>query len=461
MSKNTPRRQFQPDFRLEPKSRQFQPGFRLEPKSIHNTTENIVSFDAAQKNTVADKNTVLLPALPRLFTPPQQARLLSSRGPVSPHQFMSPVPESLLSEPSFSSANLPTRPSGKRRWGRSLLIVVIVAGMLLTLIFGSLWLSSHADADVTLFQVQAQRSEQVVGGGGIVYPHQQLNITYPMAERVLAVLVHEGDQVVPDQALLRLDTTQLNAQMKQAEGNIVAAQDYLSTVSMSGNAVTIAQAQQQLALAKNRYAALVAQSEYPLTHAGNLISPLRGVVTAVNISAGEALTPHAVLLVIMDESALVVHMQVPLENVGQVRVGAQAQVTSSAFANRSFSGTVSAVIPQANPQTNTFEVWVNVNDSQHLLLPGMSTFVRILLPSTAVVVPRLSVMALANLMVVFVVRGQHAYLRIVQIMGRNEDRLFVATGLKHGEYIVLVGLDQLSDGQSVHVRAIEQSGGML
>ncbi|HTK06303.1 MAG TPA: efflux RND transporter periplasmic adaptor subunit [Ktedonobacteraceae bacterium] len=337
----------------------------------------------------------------------------------------------------------------------------IVVGILLALIAGSLWLSSHADADVTLFQVQAQRSEQVVGGGGIIYPHQQLNITYPVAERVLAVLVHEGDQVAPDQVLLRLDTTQVDAQMKQAEGNVVAAQDYLSTVSMSGNAVTIAQAQQQLALAKNRYATLVAQSEYPLTHAGNLISPLRGVVTAVNISAGETLTPHAILLVIMDESALVVHMQVPLENVGQIRVGAQAQVTSSAFANRSFSGTVSAVIPQANPQTNTFEVWVNVNDSQHLLLPGMSAFVRILLPATAVVVPRLSVMALASLMAVFVVRGQHAYLRIVQIMGRNEDRLFVSTGLQQGEYIVLVGLDQLSDGQSVHVRAIEQSGGTL
>jgi len=103
------------------------------------------------------------------------------------------------------------------------------------------------------------------------------------------------------------------------------------------------------------------------------------------------------LLVIMDESALVVHMQVPLANVGQVRSGEQAQITPSALTDHVFPGVVSAMIPQANPQTATFEVRVSINDPQHLLLPGMTVFVRIQIATTALLVPRLAVLLLDQL----------------------------------------------------------------
>jgi len=336
-------------------------------------------------------------------------------------------------------------------------LLLLVSVLLLFL--ASLWLSSRASADVTLLQVQMQHTEHIVGGGGVLYPRQQLNIAYPLAERVLAVLVHPGDQVAPDQPLLRLDTTQLHAQVQQAADNMTAAHSYLSSVSANANATTIAQAQQQFALAKNKYTALLAQSAYPLTHTGNLVSSLQGMVTAININAGEVLAPNAVLLVIMDESALVAHMQVPLANVGQVRSGEQAQITPSALTDHVFPGMVSAVIPQANPQTATFEVRVSVNDPQHLLLPGMTVFVRIPAPTTALLVPRLAVLLLDQLATVFVVHSQHAYLRSVQVLGRDEDRLLVSSGLQSGECIVLPGLYQLHDGQPVHIRAIEHSAG--
>jgi RND family efflux transporter MFP subunit len=419
-----------------------------------------MAWKTARKSAIAERDTVLQPSMPRL-SERSQMPLPSPHHPLSQYQLIAPISTESLPDHSFAAVNVPARSRGRKKRGTSILVILIIVGTLLALLVGSLWLSSRANADVTLVQVETQRTAQVIGGSGTLYPRQQLNITYPVAERVLSVLVHAGDQITADQALLHLDTTQLDAQLKLAANNVAAAQDYLATVSRSGNAVTIAQAQRQLALAKNDYATLATQSAYPFIRSGNLISPMSGMVTAVNINAGEILAPNAVLLVIMDESALVVHMQVPLENVGQVHVGTPVQITPSASANRTFSGTVSAVIPRANPQTNTFEVWINVNDSQHVLLPGMNVFVRILLPTTAIVVPRLSVMTMAALTAVFVVREQHAYLRLVQVVGRQEDRLLIASGLKQGEYIVLVGLDQLSDGQSVSVRTVEHPGGTL
>jgi RND family efflux transporter MFP subunit len=371
-----------------------------------------------------------------------------------------PALEKQFAKPfSFYSHN--TYQYARRGWHKPTLLVILGSFALLLLLVVSLWLSTRTSPDVTLFQVQRQSVIQTVGGGGTLYPRQQLTVSYPIRERVLGVLVHVGDSVSSNQPLLRLDTTQSSAQLQQATDNITAAQAYLSTVSISGNALAIAQAQQQLTLARNRYTALSSQLSYPLLHDGLLLSPLQGVVTAISVNAGEVLTANAALLLIMDESALIVHMQVPLANVGQVHPGQKAQIIPSALSNRTFSGTVNTVIPQANPQTDTFEVWVTVDDPQHLLLPGMSTFVSILIPTVALIVPRLSIMPLEQLATVFVVRDQHAYLRAVQVSGRYEDHLFVSSGLKQGDVVVLVGQDQLRDGQSVAIRSVERSGGTL
>ena len=53
-------------------------------------------------------------------------------------------------------------------------------------------------------------------GGGIIFPRQQINISYPLDERVISVLVKAGDQVSPKQPLIQLDPSQLNAQVQQA-----------------------------------------------------------------------------------------------------------------------------------------------------------------------------------------------------------------------------------------------------
>ena len=67
------------------------------------------------------------------------------------------------------------------------------------------------------------------------------------------MLVKIGDQVSPNQPLVKLDPTRLNAQLKQLSDNVTAAQAYLSSVSTTGNAASIAQAQQQYTLAKSKY----------------------------------------------------------------------------------------------------------------------------------------------------------------------------------------------------------------
>jgi membrane fusion protein (multidrug efflux system) len=312
--------------------------------------------------------------------------------------------------------------------------------------------------DVQLYEVQMQNITQSIGGGGVIYPLQQLDVTYPETERVLSLQVKSGDQVSPNQLLLQLDAVQLNIQIKQAADAVAAAQDYLNSVSASGSATQIAAAQQQYNIALSRYNALMAQAASPLLHGGNLVSPMYGTVTSVNVNPGQIAAANTVLLTIMDESTVIVHAKIPLANLGQVHVGQQVSVTPSSLSTITLPGTVSAIIPQADPQTDTFEVWVSINNKDKMLLPGMSAFVRIQKPGKAFVVPRLSVLDLDSNPKVFVVgNDSRAHLRDVHVVGRSTNTIFIDAGISAADKVVFVGLANLQDGQRVKV--VDTRGG--
>lgn len=363
---------------------------------------------------------------------------------------------------SFSGLSTPFTASGAtkpalQRKNRMIIAIALAVFVLVVSAGGYYYLKASSAANVTLYQVNNQNVTQYIGGGGIVFPNQQIDISYPVVERVVSVFVKPGDHVSLNQPLIQLDPSQLNSQITEASNEVASAQAFLNSVSTSGNAVTIAQAQQAYDNARSRYNALVAQLSSFTLHSGKLISPLNGVVTAVNVDASEVFAADKPLITIMDESTAIVHVEVPLVSLGQVHLGQTATVTPSALPNLNLKGTVSAIIPQADPQTDTYEVWIVVPNQTDLLLPGMSAFVRIQSGGQASVVPRLAVLNPDTESIVFVVRNQYAYIQHVHVAGRSVDSMYIDSGIAPGDQIVLVGLDKIQNGQKVHITQIEKA----
>lgn len=328
-------------------------------------------------------------------------------------------------------------------------LILAAVGLVVAYVIGS-------NRNVTAFQVGIQQKvPQYTGGGGIVFPLQQFDLSYPVGERVVSVFVKAGDKVTLNQPLIKLDPAQLNNQIQQASNDLAAAQAYLNSVASVNNPVIVAQAQQALQLAQNRYNALVAQATSSTLRNGSLISPMNGVVTSVNINPGEVFAANTILLTIMDQSTVTIRAKIPLSNLQQVSVGMSAQVTPSALPNLNIAGTVTSIIPQADPQTDTFEVWVEVSNPQQTLLPGMSAFVRIQGQGLAYVVPRLAVLDPDHQSIVFVVNNNHVSMRYVHVAGRSANSIYIDSGLSTNDIIVLIPLDKMHDGQQVNVTRVE------
>ena len=167
---------------------------------------------------------------------------------------------------------------------RYLAATFIVAFLLLIAVIGyTLWYSLLATQQTTVFRVGKQQQISAnVGGGGVVAAKRNFNVQFPLPEHVLNVMVAAGDHVKPNQPLIKFDTTQLNAQIQQAESNVAAAQAYLNSVtSVAINPIAVAAAQQAYQVANNHYHALTTQTNNMTLRNGNLISPVNGVVITV------------------------------------------------------------------------------------------------------------------------------------------------------------------------------------
>lgn len=315
--------------------------------------------------------------------------------------------------------------------------------------------SKSAPPAVTLYQVGAQTFTQDIGGGGIVYPLQEEDISYPIAERALAVLVAPGDHVRANQPLIRLDMAALNAQLVQAANDVASTRAYLTAVEASRNTIAIAQAQQLYTLAVDKQNALQAEVSSSTLHNGTVISPISGIVTSLAVAAGEIFAANRTMIVIMDESAVIVRAEIPLTYLAQVQLGQTATVTPSSLPGVTLQGKISAIIPQADSQTDTFEIWVQVPNPQQLLLPGMNAFVHIHQAAKALALPRLAVLNPQREGIVFVVRSQRAYIQKVTIVARSVDTIYIDTGLSPGDRIVLVGADALQNGQQIQINGVE------
>ncbi len=152
---------------------------------------------------------------------------------------------------------------------------------------------------------------------------------------------------------------------------------------------------------------------------------------------------------------IIVRAELPLSYLGQVSIGQSAIVTPSALPNLQLTGKVTTIIPQANAQTDTFEVWVSVPNPNGTFLPGMTAFVGIQKSIHAYIVPRLAVLNPDRESAVFVIHNDKAYLQHVHVAGRSFNAYYIDSGLSAGDKIVLIGLDSVQNGQPIHISNVE------
>lgn len=148
---------------------------------------------------------------------------------------------------------------------------------------------------------------------------------------------------------MRANPVSADVQVRAAESQVAVAEQgvavaeaglALAEAGPRPEAVAVAAAQVAAAeAARDAAAARLAKT--------TLASPLDGVVLLRAVEPGETVSPAVPLLRIADLSRMTLTVYVPLERIGQVRVGQPAQVSVDAYPGRVFGGVVTAIASQA------------------------------------------------------------------------------------------------------------------
>ncbi len=172
-----------------------------------------------------------------------------------------------------------------------------------------------------------------------------------------------------------------------------------------------------------------------------VMAPIAGVVDDRLVAVGEAVEPNKTLLHIADLSQVIVLAETYEEDIGKVALGQEARVHVFAYPAASFTGSVTFLGQQLDPEKRTLPVWITVANPDGRLKPGMFAKAALVLKrNTGVLtVPLQAVLESGGEHFVFVQSGD-TFNRADVRLGAADDRFVEITeGLVPGDQVVTQG----------------------
>lgn len=195
------------------------------------------------------------------------------------------------------------------------------------------------------------------------------------AGRIVERPVERGTEVRAGDLLCRIRTEDREVALAEAEATLAQARiEYEASLRLKEQGfqseTAIAQAKARLAAAE----AQVARSELDLER--TLVrAPFAGVVEDTLLEVGDYVTPGGTCVTIVDRDPMLLVGRVSERHVADLEVG--ARVTGTLRDGRQVEGPITFVGQQADPDTRTYAVEVEVDNAGHELRSGITTEISI------------------------------------------------------------------------------------
>ena len=303
---------------------------------------------------------------------------------------------------------------------------------------------------------------------GYLVADKQSKITPKISGKVVRLNFAVGDKVTGGQTLAVLESTNMKAQLDEAQAaEMEAEREWKRQAALWKEGVTthalLDSSEAQLKGARARVEQIRINMQDMVVRA-----PFAGTIATKNTEVGEVISsvmmgqvggtlPAGAICTLVDLATLEVVADVNEASIGQLREGQAAEISVDAFPNQKWKGVLRQIIPTADRAKATVQVKVKIVDPGDRLLPEMSSSVSFLqsertdaeMHEPAKLWVPASAVAGGNVAVVDA--EKRVALRRVTTGAVREKRIEITSGIKSGERVVTAGVETLRDGQLVRI----------
>jgi membrane fusion protein (multidrug efflux system) len=182
-------------------------------------------------------------------------------------------------------------------------------------------------------------------------------------------------------------------------------------------------------------------------------APFAGIVDSKYSEIGENVLPGAPIVYLVSVGNIKVEAGVPENYVNMVRKGSNVKIVFKDLQNVSYDAKVTYVGHTISTNNRTFPIEIRLDNKDGKIKPELSAQVLIEKErlENVFILPEETVTGTDLGSIVFVENNGVAEKREVEIMSRSDDKIAVRGGLKEGENLIIVGFQNLIDGERVTV----------
>jgi membrane fusion protein (multidrug efflux system) len=297
------------------------------------------------------------------------------------------------------------------------------------------------------------RMSDVLELPGTLEPNLIVEVPVEQRGSIEEVLSQEGQRIEKGGVLARLDDSLLRAEYERikAQADFDRRTYERSAALLEKGVLNKSQVEEVEARADVSAAALkVAKTNLDRT---TVYSPVSGVLNDLLKEVGEFVSSGDGIAQIVDVDTLKVIVQIPERDIRYLRPNSQIDISVDPLSDKIVRGAVTYISEVADAVTRTTRAEISVDNKSGSLHSGM--IVRARIPrrvlKDAILIPLAAVIPLEEGRVVYVVSGNRAEKRDVELGIIRDSRVQITKGLQPGDLVIVSGHRQVGPGQKVNV----------
>jgi len=182
------------------------------------------------------------------------------------------------------------------------------------------------------------------------------------------------------------------------------------------------------------------------------------VLTSMNVSEGGFVNIGQQIATVATIEKLRLKFDVNAEDVKYFSIGSEVVITSNVSEDL-FKGEVITIASSADPQTRSFQIEAMVDNSDHLLKPGMFVRIDYIVEEleNVIMIPRTAILILDNQPTIFLVKNNIAAKKEITTGTEVNGNIVIISGVEVGDTLVTLGQDYLEDGLKVNITTWEEN----